>query len=352
MSADPFNFLEKGERMFINLRFSSFVLFASLCASQFTIRQYYSTYLQQPEETAESKRSAVQDVPPLKWTNPEVRPALGSDQSYYANAHPYIDEAIAQLIERIPELRTLRRPASDQQELAVILQKMGRRVDAFFQDIGDLIAHEDVIQERLNAKGKTKGRERFQDSYLILHHGDGWGARAEYRMDEKGNRLGGIGLEKGYLVTSGFALSCIGFSTAGQSQSKWRYLGEQSLDSREVYVLGFAQQPGKATFTEVWAGSGATPVEMLIQGILWVDKNSFQIIQMRSDLLAPRIEMRLMEATTKVTFGETRLPDVPNSLWLPQRVDVYLEIGGRGYHNVHHYTDYRRYRVSAKILVP
>jgi hypothetical protein len=147
-----------------------------------------------------------------------------SDQSYYANAHPYVDLPMAQLVERIPELKTLQ-PAPDEQELPVILQKLGRSVDDFVREIGDLIAREAVTQEKLNAKGKIKAKERVQDNYLILHHGYAWGASAEYRMDDKGNRLGAIGLEKGYLVTSGYALSCISFSTVAQSQSRFRYLG-------------------------------------------------------------------------------------------------------------------------------
>ena len=273
------------------------------------------------------------------------------DQSYYANAHPYVDLPMAQLVERIPELKTLQ-PAPDQRELSMILQKMGRRVDDFIRDVGDLIANEDVTQEKFNANGKIKAKERVQDNYLILHHGYEWGAGAEYRMDDKGNRLRPMGLEKGYLVTSGHALSCISFSTIAQSQSKFRYLGEEKIDSRETYVLGFVQQPGEATFFTTMRGTEGADVDMLTQGILWVDKNTFQIIRMRSDLLAPNNEMRLDQLTTKVTFGEAQLQGVPNPLWLPSDVDVSIEIGGQRFHNIHRYTNYRRYRVSVKIMAP
>jgi VWFA-related protein len=273
-----------------------------------------------------------------------------NNQASYALAHPYLDEPLAQLVERIPQLKTLQ-PAPDQQELPVILQKVGRRVDDFMRDIVDLIAHEDVTQEKLNLKGDIEAKERVQDNYLILHHGYEWGASAEYRMDEKGNRLGPIGLEKGYLVTSGAALSTIGFSTIAQLQSKFRYLGEEKIDSRETYVLGFAQQPG-ATFITTMRGTGGTDVDLLTQGILWVDKNGFQIIRMRSDLLAPNNEIRLDHLTTEVSFGEVQLQDVQNPLWLPSEVDVSIEISKHKLRNVHHYTNYRRYRVAVKIVAP
>jgi hypothetical protein len=188
--------------------------------------------------------------------------------------------------------------------------------------------------------------------YLILHHGYAWRASAEYRMDDQGNRLGPMGLEKGFLVTSGHALSCISFSTVAQSQSSFRYLGEEKIDSRETYVLGFAQQPGAATFFTTMRGTRGADVDMLTQGILWVDKNGFQIVRMRSDLLAPRYEIQLDQLTTEVAFGEVQLQDIPNPLWLPSDVVVYIEIDKQSFRNRHHYSDYRRYRVSIKIGAP
>jgi hypothetical protein len=121
------------------------------------------------------------------------------------------------------------------------------------------------------------------------------------------------------------------------------------MDSRETYVLGFAQRPGEATFFVTMRGTGGSDVDMLTQGILWVDKNSFQIIRMRSDLPAPNSEIRLDQLTTDVTFNPVQLQDVPIPLWLPSDVDVSLEIDKQRFHNVHHYTNYRRYRVSVKI---
>jgi hypothetical protein len=69
---------------------------------------------------------------------------------------------------------------------------------------------------------------------------------------------------------------------------------------------------------------------------------------MRSDLLAPRNEIRLDQLTTEMRFGEVQLQDVPNPLWLPSDVDVSMEIDKQKFRNVHRYTNYRRYRVSVK----
>ncbi|MGC2124436.1 MAG: hypothetical protein WA652_16420 [Xanthobacteraceae bacterium] len=300
---------------------------------------------------------AAQQDKPLTEPGSAAIHLNASDQPYDANAHPYVDLPFAQLVERIPELKTLQ-PAPDEQDLPEILQKLGRSVDDFVREIGDLIAHEDVTQERLDAKGKIKAKERVQDSYLILHHSADLQASTEYRMDKKGNRLGPIGLKEGYVVTAGYALDCIRFSTAAQPQSRFRYLGEEKIGSRDTYVLAFAQKPGEATLFTTVKETGGADVSMLTQGILWVDKNSSQIIRMRSDLLEPAASVTnwminngisLNQMTTEVTFSEVQLKDVPNPLWLPSDVDVYMEIEKHKFHNLHHYTNYRRYRVSVKI---
>jgi hypothetical protein len=63
---------------------------------------------------------------------------------------------------------------------------------------------------------------------------------------------------------------------------------------------------------------------MLVQGIAWVDKSNFEIIRMRTDLLAPHPEVGLAQQTTEANFSRVQLLDVATPLWLPSEVKVYL----------------------------
>lgn len=266
------------------------------------------------------------------------------------------------LVKRIPELKGLR-PEADQQALPMVLRKSAERVDEFFANVVDLLAREEITQERLNGIGTIGAIEQVRDSYLILRRGRERGANiGEYRMDKNGNRMEAVGLDKGFFVTSGFALICNYFSTAFQSESKFRYLGDQEIGPRDTYVVAFAQKPGEATLFVTMTQRGGTRVHMLTQGIVWVDKNNFQIIRMRTDLLAPNPEIGLERQTTVVNFTEVQLLDVAAPLWLPKEVKVYLKFRildsdhrqfyELGYRNEHHYEDYQRYRVSVKMKAP
>jgi hypothetical protein len=284
------------------------------------------------------------------------------NQNYNPNAQPYLEEPMKKLVKRIPELKGLR-PEADQQALPMVLEKSAERVDEFFANIVDLLAHEEITQERLNGIGVIGAFEQVRDSYLILRRGRESGATiGEYRMDKNGNRMEEVGLDKGFFVTSGFALICNYFSTAFQPESTFRYLGDERIGPRDTYVVAFAQKPGQATLFVTMAERGGTRVHMLTQGIVWVDKSNFQIIRMRTDLLAPNPEIGLEQQTTVVTFSKVQLLDVATPLWLPMEVKVYLKFKALDpdhrqfyevtYRNEHHYADYQRYRVSVKMKTP
>jgi hypothetical protein len=107
---------------------------------------------------------------------------------------------------------------------------------------------------------------------------------------------------------------------------------------------------------------------------VWVDKSNLHILRLRTDLLSPQPDIGLDQQTTTVTFTEVRFADVATPLWLPGDVGVYMKFGffsaqldsedsptsaivtalrpGETFRNVHHYSNYRRYRVTTKMLVP
>lgn len=277
-----------------------------------------------------------------------------SEKNTDSEVPTYLEETPKQLTKHIKELKGFQ-PAADQQALPMILKKTGEEVDEFLKNIVDLIAEEEIKQER---DGISSGRKPTHDSYLIVRHADGTaGTFDEFRMDDEGNRLD-ASPRRGFLITTGFALTCLQFSTAMQPDSKFRYLGDQKIAKKEAYVVAFAQMPGDAGMEVTMRGPGGE-VHVELQGIAWVDKESFHILRIRTDLLEPQPKAGLEEQTTKVNFSEVTLQDVATPLWLPQDVAVNLKLGPTlnrpfevEFKNVHHYTNYRRYRVTTKIVNP
>jgi hypothetical protein len=305
---------------------------------------------------------------------PKETAAPGSYAGQLA-VHPYLELPLTQLMKRIPKLKGIS-PAPDQQALSMILQQTGKQVDAFFANLVDLIAHEDITQKRLATRTLAGGmptgtmlqaQEHTQDSYLILRRtANGPPRIEEFRMDAKGNRMNETGVQNGFFITAGFALSSIHFATGFQWDSRFLYLGNQKIDGHDTYVVAFAQLPSEARVAVTLQARDGSGLRLLSQGIAWVDKASFHIRRLRTDLLAPQPELGLAEQTTTISYGEVRFTDAA-PLWLPRDVDVNIQFtehqaGGASdlgsrvtdetFRNIHHYSNYLLYRVSTKIGVP
>ena len=80
---------------------------------------------------------------PSATSNPALGPPSENEQSVYASARAYIDEPLKQIVKRVPQLKDLR-PAESQQQLLMILQTTGERVDDFFHHVIDLTAREEI----------------------------------------------------------------------------------------------------------------------------------------------------------------------------------------------------------------
>jgi hypothetical protein len=97
----------------------------------------------------------------------------------------------------------------------------------------------------------------------------------------------------------------------------------------------------KSRSQQPWGELGKTRWTCWHKDFCGDDKDNFQILRTRSDLIAPNQEIRLDQLTTDVKFGQVQLQDIPTPLWLPNDVDVFIEIGNEKYRNLHHYTNYR-----------
>lgn len=279
-----------------------------------------------------------------------------------AETRSYLELQPEQLRERIPGLKTLQ-PAQDQLLLPTILSKTGARVDDFLRQVVDLTAHEQINQERLDETGQRKSKSEY--SYLVLlYRNDLSDSPEEYRVDANGNRSAPAGVEVdwGYAVTSGFASECLHFLPTNQPNSRFRFLGTETMRGRSTYVVAFAQRIGHTTNTNSVNLTGlGIVVPTWVQGIAWIDQQSFQILRMRTDLLEPLFpnasrrrhdQAKDYRQTTEITLVETRLLDVPHPLWLPSEVNVRISFSGVEFHNKHRYRNYQRFRASSRILTP
>ena len=258
-----------------------------------------------------------------------------------------LDQPPNNLAAAIPALQGIE-AAANQDELPTILARTGADVQTFFQNFSNTISEEQVREARLGKKGETKDalEEKFQ--YLLLAKPEKSGVGLEeYRTDHNGDRTGSKGLNAGFMLTSGFASASLVFHPSYQSGASFRLLGQQALAGHRCYAVAFAQRPEKAQIVERF-NTDRESVLVLFQGVAWIDKDTYKIVRLRSDLLAPQPKVRLERQTTEITYQPVQFTQLATALWLPSEVAVTVEWKVRTFRNSHSYSRFKLFNTEVK----
>lgn len=273
----------------------------------------------------------------------------GDEESYYAKAYTVLDLSLPELLADFPELQGME-PATDQEELPAILSKAGGSVEQLYHNLTSVVADEQVTEEQCGYDGRVKSSRHLRFGYLIIVNKAGpTETLDEYRTKAGTTPAGSAGGAEAFSDTSNFASKWLLFYPGNQFGSTFRYLGRQVSDGRSLYVVAFAEQPGRAAVSGR-AVAGDTTAVMLYQGVAWIDASSFRIVKMRLDLLKPRLDVGVERSTTEIRFGEVRIPQAAAALWLPEDVTVTTIYYGQLYRNRHVYSNFRVFAVHSTIV--
>jgi hypothetical protein len=258
-----------------------------------------------------------------------------------------IDQSPEELIKALPELQGLEL-AADQSMLEEILRRTGEGVEAFFKSIPNTASLEQVRQERLDRDGDVRFSldQEFQYIMLTQPGKPGLGIK-EYRSNLEGRDSSMAGLNKGLMLTSGFASVSLIFHPLDRNGADFRYLGRQTLDGRPVHVVAFAQKPRTAKMVTRFTSDGRSAL-ILTHGLAWIDSETFHIIRLYTSLLNPLSNVQLLKLTSEIRFQQVEFDGSPTILWLPRDVEIMVNWRGRLLRNRHHYSDFSLFNVEAK----
>lgn len=239
-------------------------------------------------------------------------------------------------------------PAKDQVPLPAILQSVGEKVAEIYKNLPNTSSLERIRQEALNHTGEARWGLNQKFRYLCLIPQFPWGPTVdEYRVDARGNLTVPRGLNQNLMLTSGFLGAALIFHPAYQKGNQYRYLGQQKTKGRKALVLAFAQEPAQSKIYGSFV-VGSTRKLTYVQGLAWVDADSFEIVRLKTDLLYPLPQVRLKTETTDIEFSEVPFASVGEKFWLPHDVTVTLDWSGRRLRNRHQYSDFLVFNVEEK----
>jgi hypothetical protein len=278
----------------------------------------------------------------------------------YAGATSYFDYPLWRLKEAVPALRGLNYDASQdasQDRLPSILAGMSHTIADLLLKLPDLASREEIYHFQSKRDPSASGGESSlqpwsrEFNYLLLcrHYADGSTKIEESRTDGKGHPV-----KPSRLFTSprsyGFAYQWLLFSAANQPEFNFRYLGQQEKEGRKTYVVAFAQIPNKVTDPAYFESLGKS-APFFYQGVVWVDQSSFDIVMLRTDLLAPLPDLQLRQLTTELHFRSAPIRGYNAAFWLPSEVHVSSDQGLGPAEESHRYSNYHLFHSEARIVL-
>jgi len=229
----------------------------------------------------------------------------------------------------------------------MVLERVGQTVALLFHDFPQVACDEEVFSETYRGRSHMTALHKFR--YIVLPRplGD-LPAVEEYRTDLKGNPLAAASPSHLFMITSRYASTCAYLSPAEQRDSRFRHFGIQTIRNRECHVVGFAQEPERARSV------GRLQIEdknvvLLVQGLAWIDSETFQVLRIKTWLLAPRADIGLSFQGSTVDFYPVQLSGFERVLWLPRDVMVVIGYRGARFRNTHHYSNFELFRVDITI---
>jgi hypothetical protein len=312
----------------------------------------------------------------------------------YGGAQPYMNCTLPELKRIVPALEGLK-PGKEELPLQGILDRTGEVIQAQLPKMPNLLAAESVAQADV-AGDKRPGAGALYNSsrgfpqasgilqqyslqfatdekqleqnlhltlvtetpwknfdYLILVHRstDGSQTLEESRADLKATNDKRLKREQRILHGIGFQYLWLLFLPGNAPESNYRLLGQQKMYGHETYVVGFAQSPVRVKQAgEIDLSGQAYP--LLYQGVAWIDKTTFRIVRLRTDLLAPLPAIRLERFSSDLRFEPIDIADLKVALWLPRQVELIWMQGGQMSGELHLYTKYSLFHATVRVLPP
>ncbi len=332
---------------------------------------------------------------PLIVSNGQYVPQTPSQEETQAEAEnkTVVDMTVEELRQFYPNELSGLKFDLNQDQLDYLLKRAGDRVITFFSYFPNTASKEQVrLQRYLSARQDDRMKKRSQPSllernmlsgtdasiavlnvkisevlsersevfnYLILPESGKTGMSwVEDRADKKNRPVNQTAIP-GYIMSSGHAGYCQYLHPSHQPNSHFRYLGREKKKPR-AHVIAFAQKPEAGDYMSQFSeATSHASIRFLVQGFVWLDPDTYQILRMRTDLLLPERKTELTETITDIYYDRVKFRGALREFWLPQEINVSWEFPQTDrlnliYRNQHRYSDYHLFSVESdyKIAQP
>ena len=222
-----------------------------------------------------------------------------------------------------------------------IIPHIAAHVQQFVESINRIAATELLQFERRNRKGKFEQDAKAKVSYVavIQPMDNGFLSVEEYRN-------GGSGMTgfPGHISTTGSVALVLIFHPVHVHEFRMTCKGVTYWHNLAVYEIAFEQRSDVPnTMSEFRIGQ--VSYDILLKGTAFVDRDSYQILHLDTDLARPIPDVLDLEHQS-VDYGSVSFTAHNDQLWLPQFTTINVRFRNKEFIEQHTYNDYRLFSVD------
>lgn len=223
-----------------------------------------------------------------------------------------------------------------------VLDGAGERVKQLVSNIERFAAVEDMVHQQLDNTGNPITRETRKFNYVASIKDDPPGAPEiqEYR----GLRYGPVDLPDN-ILTSGFATLALIFLPDVRADFQMSCEGVGDWHGQTAWLMHFQQREDKPSRFAGFVIRGRS-YSMKLKGRAWIATNNLQIVRIESDLVSPVPHLAVIHQIAE--YGPVHFDKTNTDLWLPQHVDIFMEMNSHYYHRQHSFDHFMLFAVDSE----
>jgi tetratricopeptide (TPR) repeat protein len=231
-------------------------------------------------------------------------------------------------------------------DIATVVAGVGSRVQELVGNVDRYTATESLYHETINKWGTASSTETRKFNYLasIGEIRPGYFDVEEYR-DARG---AAVGFPEG-IATLGLPSMALLFHPHNAESFDVVCEGLTHWDGVPVWQVHFRQRPDKPnTMRSYREGAEGQSRPVAMKGRAWIAVDSYQLVRLETDLIAPLPEIQLYADHTIIDYGPVHFRGGSTELWLPTSGEVFFHWKNHRIHRRHTFDKFLLFSVDDK----
>jgi tetratricopeptide (TPR) repeat protein len=228
--------------------------------------------------------------------------------------------------------------------LPQVLQNAGKRVLQLAENLQGVTASEKIDHAELDPNGVVKSLASKTYVYMVSIHKVGSDLLSVEEMRD--GRLGYDNFPT-QLVTRGLAALALIFHPSYARDLEFKCEGLGQWKGQPVWQVYFKQRPDREERIRVYRTRQGR-FTLSLKGRAWIAANSWQILRLETDLVAPLERAELEREHITVDYQPVAFKQRNLRLWLPERAELFTKLGGKRYRQRHMFSNFTYFSVETR----